>query len=91
MLEWTQLRNAVSSEGHVRDDRTLILISVTLVLLKKNHTCCFLKLQGTATTTKKSEFNEHINQAAFFFFFESEGKAVPLMKIKKALTDSFLS
>lgn len=45
---------------------------------------------NTSGNQKKKKKNL-MNTTELHFVFESEGKAVPLMKITKVLTDSFLS
>lgn len=48
----------------------------------------FCNTSGNQKKKKKNLMNTSTEQ---HFVFESEGKAVPLMKITKVLTDSFLS
>ena len=86
VLKWTQLTNPVSSQGHIRDDRTLVLISLRLQFSLKRITHAVFKY--CMGTKKKSQ--NLMNTSTKHFVFESEGKAVPLMKITKVLTDLFL-
>ena len=55
------------------------------------HRFCWVGGQGMVTVRKNSGERVWARCVGIGFVFESEGKAVPLMKITEVLTDSFFA